>query len=67
MFEFEEAYQRDLALVGLGVLVVVLCVGSVLTYLTQTSQSVKYLTVEETDTIYPTEEVVEFESMTPAQ
>ncbi|AUV81110.1 hypothetical protein C2R22_05075 [Salinigranum rubrum] len=67
MFEFEEPYQRDLALVGLGVLVVVLCVGGALAYLTLTSQSAKYLSVEETDTIYPHEEVVAFESMTPAQ
>ncbi|WP_372912479.1 hypothetical protein [Salinigranum sp.] len=32
-----------------------------------TTHSAKYLSVEETDTIYPRDEVVEFESMTPAQ
>ncbi len=41
--------------------------GGTLAYLTLTSQSVKYLSVEETDTIYLTEAVGEFESMTPAQ
>jgi hypothetical protein len=64
---FEEPYQRDLALVGLGVVAVLLCVGAVHASLSLTTHSATYLGVEETDTIYPREEVVEFESMTPAQ
>jgi hypothetical protein len=63
----DEPYQRDLALVGLGVVAVLLCVGGALAYLSLTTHSAKHLTVEETDTIYPRDEVVEFESMTPAQ
>lgn len=66
-FEFEEPYQRDLALVGLGVLAVLLCVGGVFAYFSLTTHSAKYLSVEETDTIYPREEVVEFDALTPAQ
>jgi hypothetical protein len=66
-FEFEEPYQRDLALVGLGVLAVLLCVGGVFAYFSLTTHSAKYLSVEETDTSYATEEVVEFDSLTPAQ
>ncbi|WP_152041192.1 hypothetical protein [Salinigranum salinum] len=66
MFEFDEPYQRDLALIGLGILVVLLCVGAFV-FVSETNQSTRWLTVDETDTIYPTEEVVAFESMTPAQ
>ncbi|WP_142856087.1 hypothetical protein [Salinigranum halophilum] len=67
MFEFEEPYQRDLALVGLGIGVVLLCVGGAFAYLSLTTHSATYLSVEETDIIYPREEVVEFDALTPAQ
>ena len=66
MFEFDEPYQRDLALIGLVILLVLLCVGAFVV-ISEINQTTRWLTVEETDTIYATENVVAFESMTPAQ
>ncbi|WP_380674626.1 hypothetical protein [Salinigranum sp. GCM10025319] len=65
----EEQYQRELAAVVAVVALVGLCVAGVFAYMELTTTHGEWLSVEPADAnaTYDDDEVVAFESMTPAQ